>query len=296
MVARSGLFVAPVPGSPPVGTAPTDARLALSGVIGVSSQVASGGTITQSATVLTFTVAASVWQIADVTNALASFLSPTDAVVLTATAGPATGSRIDSIAVKQNNYENGDTDSRANVILVTGTASATPVAPTLAAGYFRYANIAVPASASNALACTVTNLSPTNVGPLNLTAPTAALLLLVTGRTGQFATVTADSSVWQWVSTAWVQISKPGFQPYAIAAGFGSNTASNYTTVNFPTGRFTVAPIVTVTITGNSPALANVGSATATSAQIAGFGTNGVAQASSWYWTAIQMTATSAAG
>jgi hypothetical protein len=296
MVARSGLFVAPVPGTPPTGTAPTDARLALAGITGVIPQVADGGGLTQSSSALTVTVAATTWLLADPTNTLASFLSPTDLTVLTIAAGPATGSRIDSIAVKQNNFENGDADSRANVILVPGTASATPVAPPLAAGYFRYANIAVPASASTAAACTITNFSPTNIAPLNLTAPTAALLRLFTGSSGQFATVTADSSVWQWAGTVWVQISKPGSQPFATAAASGSNVASSYTTVTFPTGRFSVAPIVTAMTTGGIAGIVNVGSISATQMTIAAFPSSGSSIAASWYWTAVQMTATSASG
>ena len=160
MVARTGLFVAPLPGTPPVGTAPTDGRLVLGALFGTSFGVLAGGGVVQSASVMNFTVAQTVWALPDVTNAACVFASPTDSVVLTGSAGPGTGSRVDSIAVKQNNYENADADSRANVILVTGIASGSPVAPTLAAGYSRYANIAVPTSAANAAACTVTILAP----------------------------------------------------------------------------------------------------------------------------------------
>ena len=155
MVARSGLFVAPVPGAPPVGTAPTDGRLALAGLYGTISQVERGGAITQSASVMQFTVAQAVWQLPDVTNASATFLSPTDLIVLTIAAGPATGSRMDAVVVKQNNYENGDADSRANVSVIAGTAGAPGVLPTIPAGYLLYATISVPTSAANAAACTV---------------------------------------------------------------------------------------------------------------------------------------------
>ena len=156
MVARSGLFVAPVPGTPPIGTSPTDGRLALGGLFGTVPQLERGGAITQSASLMQFSVAQAVWQLPDVTNASATFMSATDPVVLTAAAGPGTGSRQDAIAVKQNNYENGDADSRANVIIIAGTPGAPGVLPTIPAAYWLYASILVPTSAANAAACTVT--------------------------------------------------------------------------------------------------------------------------------------------
>ena len=156
MVARSGLFVAPVPGAPPIGTSPTDARLALGGLFGTVPQLERGGAITQSASVMQFSVAQAMWQLPDVTNPSATFMSATDPVVLTAAAGPGTGSRLDAIAVKQNNYENGDADSRANVIIIAGTPGAPGVLPTIPAAYWLYASILVPTSAATAAACTVT--------------------------------------------------------------------------------------------------------------------------------------------
>ena len=104
MVARSGLFVAPAAG--PVGASPTDARLALSALLGTTAQQASGGVTAQSASTMAFTVPSSVWQLPDVTNAGASFLSATDPFILSPAAGPGTGSRIDLFCVKQNNVEN----------------------------------------------------------------------------------------------------------------------------------------------------------------------------------------------
>ena len=206
MVARSGLFVAPATS---VGASPTDARLALSALIGTTAQQASGGVTVQSASVLTFTVPSSVWQLPDVTNAGASFLSATDPFVLTAAAGPGTGSRVDLICVKQNNIENGDADSRANVILVAGTAGAPGVAPTVPTGAWLYQTINVPTSAATASACTVVAARPSTYAPLPIKATTLALLNLVTGQPAQHATVTADGTsgnngdyVW---TTAWTR-------------------------------------------------------------------------------------------
>ena len=208
MVARSGLFVAPAAG--PVGATPTDARLALSALTGTTPQQASGGVTAQSASTMVFTVPSSVWQLPDVTNAGATFLAATDPFALTATAGPATGSRIDLICVKQNNVENSDTDSRVNVILVTGTAGAPGVAPATPAGAWVYQTITVPTSAANAAACTVATARPSTFGALPIKATTLAQLNLVTGVPSQHATVTGDATAlngdYLWISTAWVKL------------------------------------------------------------------------------------------
>lgn len=206
MVARSGMFVAPVPGTTPVGMAPIDGRLAFSAVIGTVAQLASGGAVTQSASLMTYAVAAAVWQLPDATNAAATFLSATDAVTLTGTAGPGTGSRIDIIVVKQNNIENGDADSRVNVTLVAGVAGSPGVAPATPSGAYLYASIAVPTSAANSSACTVTIPRPTKYAPMEIQSTTLALLNTVTGATGQTAIVTTDTNnngLYFWNATAW---------------------------------------------------------------------------------------------
>ena len=210
MVARSGMFVAPLAGSPPTGMSPTDGRLAFSSLIGTVPQLASGGAITQSPSVMTITVAAAVWQLPDVSNAagLTTFLSATDQFVLTPAAGPATGSRIDLIVVKQNNVENADADSRVNVILVAGTPGAPGVAPAVPGGGYLYATVTVPTSAANAAACTVVIARPSTFAPLTIKATTLILLNQITGVPAQRATVYADGPnngdyVWgtNWVST-----------------------------------------------------------------------------------------------
>ena len=196
MVARSGIFVAPVVGSPPVGMSPTDGRIAFSALIGTTPQLASGGLITQSASVMAITVAAAVWQLPDVSNAAgtSTFLSATDLFTVTPAAGPGTGSRIDLIVVKQNNVENADADSRVNVVLVAGTAGAPGVAPAVPTGAYLYATVNVPTSAANSNACTVVVARPSTYAPLPIKATTLALLNLVTGVPAQHATVTADGS------------------------------------------------------------------------------------------------------
>ena len=229
MVARSGLFVAPAAG--PAGTAPTDARLALTGILGPSYQVISGGAITQSGTALTFTVSASVWQILDVTNAAASFLSPTDVTALTGTAGPATGSRIDLMVVKQNNIENGDADSRCNITLVTGTPGAPGVAPAVPLGASLVATITVPAGAANAAASTVVPWAPTVVAPPVRVAQTLAQLNtthISSLPSGAHATVAADpqnNGDYVWNGAAW-QTTGDRYLSCTRAASFSMTTNS----------------------------------------------------------------------
>jgi hypothetical protein len=207
VVARSGLFVAPTSG---VGTAPTDARLALAGLIGVAPQTVQGGAITQSSSNMQFTIAPAVLQLPDPTNAAATFLSPIDQTILTPAVGPTTGSRVDLIVGKQNNPENGDADSRANFSIVAGTAGAPGLPPAVPAGFSQLAQIQVPTNAATASACTVTVKSPSVFAPPALLATTWALLQTVTGQLGQTATVYADANAannqtYRWLpGTGWV--------------------------------------------------------------------------------------------
>jgi hypothetical protein len=165
----------------------------LAGIIGAVPQTVQGGAIAQSSSNMQVTVAQSVMQLPDPTNAAATFLSPIDSTILTPAVGPATGSRIDLIVGKQNNPENGDADSRVNWSLVAGIAGAPGLPPATPVGSFSYAAINVPTNAANAAACTVTLNSPTTFAPPDLTAPTLALLRTVTGQLGQTAFVTADT-------------------------------------------------------------------------------------------------------
>ena len=200
MVARSGMFVAPLAGTPPVGMSPTDGRIAFSSLIGTTPQCASGGAITQSASTMGFTIASGVWQLPDVSNAAgtSNFLSAIDSTVVTSAAGPATGSRIDLICAKQNNVENSDADSRANLILVAGTAGAPGVAPAVPVGAFLYATVTVPTTAANAAACTVVLARPTSFSTLPVKSPTVALLATVTGVQGQTASTADTAFGWQY--------------------------------------------------------------------------------------------------
>ena len=230
MVARSGLFVAPVAGSPPVGMAPTDARIAFSALIGTTPQCASGGAITQSASTMAITIASGTWQLPDVSNSAgtSTFLSAIDQTVVNPTAGPATGSRIDLIVGKQNNIENSDADSRANLFLMVGTPGAPGVAPGIPSGAYIYATVTVPAGASNAAAATVVIARPITFGPLPLKAATLALLNTVSGSLGQVATVMGDAStvngIYNWSGAQWVKALKmtAGIVSAGVTDGVGN--------------------------------------------------------------------------
>ena len=121
-------------------------------------------------------------------------------------------------------------------------------------------------------------------------------------RVGQHASVYADATSYnngdyKWGGSVWVQTWASGSKsPFAVAVGAGSNATGSYATVTFPAGRFTVAPWVVATTNGGQPGTMNVGSVSATQMTIAAFGSSNTAIQANWYWTATQMTPTSASG
>jgi hypothetical protein len=252
-----------------------------------------------------FTVAQAVLQLPDSTNAAAAFVSPIDQTILTPAVGPVTGSRIDLIVGKQNDPQNADPDARASFSLIAGTAGTPGFAPAVPAGFFRYADIEVPTNAANAAACTVTLKSPTTFAPVDLLAPTYALLSTVTGQPGQHATVTADGTAANNGDYVWIPGSPGAWRrggPVAMAAGVvtsGSNT-TGVVAITFPAGRFAVPPVLFFTATNYS---ANVvvglpGSVTTSGANVSSYNIATGANVSGigFTWTAIQMSPTTAAG
>lgn len=121
-------------------------------------------------------------------------------------------------------------------------------------------------------------------------------------KVGQKATVNADPTAtnngdYAWSGSVWVQTRITGsFTPFAIAAGTGTNPAGNFGAVVFPTGRFTVPPLITLQILGGAVAFPLITSVTATGFSGGAFNSGGSAIAGSWNWTAVQMTPTAAAG
>lgn len=238
-MAHTGLFVAPVAGTPPVGMSPTDGRLVMGAIFQVASQLVAGGGYTASASVMQATVNQAVWSLTDVTNGSAVFFSPTDQITLTFSAAPATGGRIDLVVVKQNNIENGDADSRVNVSVVTGTASGSPVAPSVPAGAAKYLQVLINAGVTNMAAATWTNYMQSQYAQPQLQASTLSGLNSVTGVMSQLAIVTSDSTAWKngvyvWTGS-WVQIAGTGrtsFTPSWTNLNLGSGgTATGYYTV-----------------------------------------------------------------
>ena len=210
-MARSGLFVAPVPGTPPVGTAPADARLALGGWVGTTPQLVSGGGVTTSSSTMQVTVAAAVWQLPDASTVGGTFLSATDAITLTLPAAPGTGSQITFIVVKQNDYGNGDADSRVNVSLLSGTAGAPGVAPTVGAAFYNYAKFTVAAGNANSAAATlvVNGVSTFNAPTLHVADLNA--LALTPGVTSQICFVDELGAQFSYAGGVWSQDTAASF-------------------------------------------------------------------------------------
>lgn len=228
-MAHTGMFVAPLAGSPPVGMSPTDGRLVMGGIFQVASQLVAGGGYTPSASVMQLTVNQAVWSLTDPTNAAAVFFTPTDQITLTFGAAPGTGGRIDLVVVKQNNVENGDADSRVNVSVVAGVASGSPVAPAVPAGASKYLAVLINAGVTNIAAATVTNYMQTMYANPPLQAPTQAALYSAPGVPSQLAVVTADSTstnngLYFWSNSAWLPV-KP-IVSYAVGSNQSVSTGT----------------------------------------------------------------------
>lgn len=96
-------------------------------------------------------------------------------------------------------------------------------------------------------------------------------------------------------NATWVRTWSVG-TPFAQAAGSGSNNAAAFGTINFPAGRFTVAPSLSFSIKSLPPGIMYVSSVTKDSASVGGLNSSGTAIATTFDWQAVQMTPTAAAG
>lgn len=223
------------------------------------------------------------------------------------TASNASNPRIDILSVRIDDPAEGDGTAVPAVTMVytAGTAAASPTVPASPARSFIVAQLTFPAGVGTTP--TVTWAPPYTVGAGGvLPVPTLALLNAITGTSGQQAVVYADTTVanngdYDWITSAWVRTWSPAANAFAESAGVitaAANTTGN-TTVTFPTGRFTVAPIVSVVTTNvianvamNALTITSTGFTlqtynVSTGAAISGVGTQ---------WTARQMTSTTAAG
>ena len=287
MVARTGLFVKPLPTTPAQGTSPTDGRLVLGALFGTTGGCIAGGVFTASATQMQVTVSASVWRIPDPTNAAAVFLSPADTDLFTFSAGPASGSRIDVLWVKQNNYENSDANSRLIYGVTAGTASATPVAPALLAGQLKLGQLTVPAGVSNAAACTlVPTYGGQTVAQPNLVVATEAQLPAAGAFYGQLAAVLSVTVsgvtlpiVERWNGTAWKRWDSD-WSAFALgASNMGSYGGNPGWTSQSCTWRYSSGQVLydgTINLTGASAALTGQATVTLPVPAAASFGTDRV--------------------
>jgi hypothetical protein len=222
------------------------------------------------------------------------------APALTLDAAPVANSRIDVIYYVQEIIAAGDASDGPEFGFVKGTAAASPVKPTLSIdGAVELGTVQIPstATATNSAGVVITTTAQftANTGGIVVCRNTTELAAWTPGD-GSFSLTLSDSALWQRISGAWKRVLSPG-TPYAEAAGTGSNLTGSNTTVTFPAGRFTVAPIVMVTNTGNSTWATNAQNITSTNCQIAGYNpATGTAVAATWSWHAIQMTPTTAAG
>lgn len=235
MVDRTGLFVAPLPGATPAGTSPTDGRLVLGGLFGTGAGCISGGALTASATQMQIAVAAAVWRIPDPTNTAGVYLAPADPATFTFSAGPASGSRIDVLWVRQNNYEAGDANSRVVYGVAAGTAASSPTAPAVPAGAIAIGQLTVPAGAANAAACTlVTPYAGQAVAPPPLLVATTAQLPASGAHYGQLAQVAATTiagatfpATYRWNGASWKPWDSDWVSWYGVWTGLsGSAFAS----------------------------------------------------------------------
>lgn len=228
------------------------------------------------------------------------------------TAAPAAGSsRLDVVYAMQHDSSGGvtapDTDNLPGIFVAAGNpTTGTPTKPAIPAAAVELATVLVPSgvTATNAGGVVITQtFQYTSDAGGTVSFPTlAALNLWTTAKPMQRATVlddttTANNGEYARVGTSWIQTYIQGqFRPYAEAAGVGTNAAGSYGNVVFPVGRFTVPPLVFLTMTGGVAGIGIANSITTAGCQAGGFSTGGSAIGSNWMWRAVQMTPTSAAG
>lgn len=235
--------------------------------------------------------------------------------VTTGTLTPAdTGfGRVDIVYVQIIDPEDGSTVPTASRGYLAGSASASPVAPSAPAGAFTIAQINVPKLGSGSPS--VTWVAPVVVAAGGITPYPTKAAMPAAGALGQVALVDADPTaannrLWYGTGAGWTH-SLNGSTPFAEATGVANYSGTgggssaplfwdNAVTITFPTGRFTVPPVVFVS--GNAESAAVVwpwvaSAPTLTSVTVAGLriGTTPISSMS-FSWRAVQMTATSAAG
>jgi len=262
-----GLFVRPDDNK---GTTPAEARLAMEGLItqpGVLKGLVVSGTPTW-----TYRVNAGSYVVAH-PGGSGYIVGANDGTVDVPTApAPATGSRIDVIYVMHHDVEQGDPDSAPVVSVAQGAVSGTPAAPALPDGALELARHRVDAGdtgTQNSRGVTRGQVRPAGV-----------------------------NGAYQWRAGTGM--------PYAMAAGVvntdsvpAQSNGDVIADVEFPPGRFTVTPVITVQANAvNSLVRFNCGiqGTSPTGFRVVLENATGAARPAVVMWQAVQMTPDSREG
>ena len=158
MTLRNGLFIRPDDNK---GTTPLEARLALAGLF-TSFGVIDGGAVTGRSSWAYNVAPMKVVSSRSATDGAVLFANDSSAVVgsggegTTIPPAPGTGARIDIIFAKHNDVDNGDATSAPVFGVASGTASGSPVAPTIPVGAIELGRATVAAGATNTAHANVT--------------------------------------------------------------------------------------------------------------------------------------------
>ncbi|UAJ78304.1 hypothetical protein IT072_02330 [Leifsonia sp. ZF2019] len=219
-------------------------------------------------------------------------------------AAPAANSRIDVVYAKQNDSSSTVTTPDANdlpvIAIAQGTAAASPTKPSIPAGAVELATVLIPAgaTATNSSGVVVTQTAQFTAAPGGEVPfrSQSDLFAWLNPSTSQLARIIGAES---YIAANGWQINHAFAEAAGITPAFTSGVASQAVasvTVSLPTGRFTQPPIPQVTATsGRFTAVVTAVSTTQLTIQVqnnsGAAGIPGIV-----YWTAKQMTASSAAG
>jgi hypothetical protein len=216
--------------------------------------------------------------------------------------------RIDIIVAKvQDAFYSGATNAWS-IVAVTGTAAASPTAPTAPVNSLILAQVSVAANATTVVNANITDKRVIAAGRLYTgDYPCTSTTRPAVPWTGLTIYESDTKNQYLWDGTAWQLTGKVGAQPYAMAAGTVSLNMSAVSNVNmsvtFPTSRFSVAPIVMATHdtagAGTNAIILRAFSISTTGCSInaATYDLHTVTiSGETVAWQAIQMTTTTAAG
>lgn len=272
MTIRSGLFVR---ADDTKGTTPIEARQALEGIIPHGGVM--DGLVVSGRSSWAYNVTAGHAAISKGSDGVILFANDSAAVVGTdgeddtVPPAPGTGARIDVIYVLHNDVDNADADSQPRFGVASGTASGSPVAPSIPSGAIELARATVAAGATNTAHAnvTITHSQRLRTGvrggiwTVNSQAERDALDSFASSSqpiwVDRLDTGTLERNRGSgWVTVATVASASP-YPPFRMAAGVQAlsvTTDSAVFTVSLPAGRFSQAPVVTGNISSGTSATA----------------------------------------